>query len=655
MGSTGTPFGDYLLFDELGRGGFGIVFRAQRRGSSEFVALKQMRAWEHSTLEERRAFLTGAEFAARLEHRGIARVLEVGQVGNCPYFTMELHDTDLHRVLNQGQPSQARAARWMQQVATAVHHAHTREVLHRDLKPANILLDGSGAARVTDFGSAKRLSKDGQCLESGSRLIGLYMAPEQASGEARDLTRRADIYSLGVILYELLTGQVPYEQLAFADWISELVSSRPVPSPRELEPRLSRELELVCLKCLEKDHNRRYESAAQLAEDLDFVLHGWRTRHARPESWLSRMHTWTRSHPLQSAMLAGVALFGVALAITAVSLLESDREQEQSALETNAFIANSQAGALLSQLREFADRTERCAKRPGTRALLLAGEIREDGSALESCVRGFHAVYVADNDGRLLSQFPLPVSVLGRNYEFRGYFRCARELALQGASGACLGPAYLAESNGQLQFAFAAPVYASTGEWIGNLVSGLEVDSAIGQLKMQDAPGSGRIVALLGPRDRDRSTPEPRRASFDFIVHPRLSHGQEVPLHEPSPAALDRAFGLAVTPGEQFSLRWAPPLLVRNYHDPLLEPAWTSLAAFAPVGRTGYVVVVETSHDAVRRDGRALAKKLAWRVGAPLGVGLCLLAFALFSTVRRKRGLEAPRRSEPRVAAQATG
>ena len=354
-------------------------------------------------------------------------------------------------------------------------------------------------------------------------------------------------------------------------------------------------------------------------------------------------------------MLAGVALFGVALAITAVSLLESDREQEQSALETNAFIANSQAGALLSQLREFADRTERCAKRPGTRALLLAGEIREDGSALESCVRGFHAVYVADNNGQLLSQFPLPVSVLGRNYEFRGYFRCARELALQGASGACLGPAYLAESNGQLQFAFAAPVYASTGEWIGNLVSGLEVDSAIGQLKMQDAPGSGRIVALLGPRDRDRSTPEPRRASFDFIVHPRLSHGQEVPLHEPSPAALDRAFGLAVTPGEQFSLRWAPPLLVRNYHDPLLEPAWTSLAAFAPVGRTGYVVVVETSHDAVRRDGRALAKKLAWRVGAPLGVGLCLLAFALFSTVRRKRGLEAPRRSEPRVAAQATG
>lgn len=654
MESTGTPFGDYLLFDELGRGGFGIVFRAQRRGSTEFVALKQMRAWEHSTREERRAFLTGAEIAAKLEHPGIARVLEVGQVGNCPYFTMELHGTDLQRVLDHGQPSQAQAARWMQQVATAIHHAHTREVLHCDLKPANILLDASGAARVTDFGSAKRLSKDGQCLESGSRLIGPYMAPEQASGEGRDLTRRADIYSLGVILYETLTGQVPYERLVFADWIHELVSSDPVPSPRGLEPLLNRELELICLKCLEKDANRRYESAAQLVEDLDFVLHGWRTRHARPKLWRSRMFTWARSHPLQSAMLAGVALFGVALAITAVSLLESDREQEQSALETNAFIANSQAGALLSQLREFADRTERCAKRPSTRALLQAGEIREDGSALDSCVRGFHAVYAADANGKLLSQFPLPISVLGRNYEFRGYFRCSRELALQGMPDACLGPAYRAESNGQLQIAFAAPVYGTNGEWIGSLISGLEVDSAIGQVKMQDAPGSGRIVALLGPRDRDRSTPEPRRASFDFIVHPRLSHGQEVPLHEPSPAALDRAFGLAVTPGEQFSLRWAPPLLVPNYHDPLLEPARTSLAAFAPVGRTGYVVVVETSHDAVRRDGRALAKKLAWRAGAPLGIGLCLLAFALFSTVRRKRSLEAPRRREPRTTAQAT-
>ncbi|HYQ04598.1 MAG TPA: serine/threonine protein kinase [Polyangiaceae bacterium] len=648
MAPSGTPFGDYLTFDELGRGRFGVVVRALHTSSGTFVALKQMLAAEHSTPAERRAFLMGADIAARLEHPGIARVIEVGQVGNCPFFSMDLHATDLQKVLDTGQPSQARAARWMQQVATAVHHAHAREVLHHDLKPANILLDESGVSRVSDFGSAKRLSKDGECLESGGRLIGYYMAPEQASGEARDLTRRADIYSLGAILYEMLTGQVPYEQLSFADWISELVSDNPVRSPRELEPELNRDLELICLKCLEKDPNRRYELAGHLAEDLDFVLHGWRPRYARPESSLARVITWTRHHPLQSSVLAGVVLLGASLTITAASLRDSEKEQERSALETNAFIANSQAGALLSQLREFADRTERCAQRPSTRALLQAGEIREDGSALEACTRGFHAVYVSNPEGKLLSQSPLPVSVLGRNYEFRGYFRCSRELAQQGTPSACLGPAYLAESNGQLQIAFAAPVFGNNGEWIGSLVTGLTVDSAIGQVKMEDAPGSGRIVALLGPRDRDRSTPEPRRASFDFIVHPRLVQGQEVPLHEPSPATLDRAFGLAVTPGEQFSLRWAPPLLVPDYHDPLLEPGRSSLAAFAPVGRTGYVVVVQTSRDAVRRDGRALAAKLAWRVGAPLAFSLLLLGFALFSTVRRKRSLEAPRRAKRR-------
>jgi eukaryotic-like serine/threonine-protein kinase len=654
MDATGTPFGEYLLFDEIGRGGFGIVFRALRVTTGESVALKQMRAWEHSTAEEQRAFLAGAEIARRLEHPGIVRALDIGRVGNCPYFTMNLHDTDLHRVLDQGQASQARAAHWMQQVANAVHHAHSREILHHDLKPANILLDESGTPRVTDFGSAIRLREDGQCAESGARLIGIYMAPEQASGQARELTRRADIYSLGVILYELLTGQVPYEELVFADWISELVSSEPVRSPRELEPKLSRELELICLKCLEKDPSRRYESAAQLAEDLDFVLKGWRTRHARPESWPSRTFTWTRNHPLLSAVLASVALFAVALTVSAVSLLDSEKDQERSALETNAFIANSQAGALLAQLREFADRTERCAQRPGTRALILGNEVRRDGSALDVCVRGFHAVYVANTEGQLLSQSPTPRVVLGRNYEFRSYFRCSRELALQGKSGACLSAAYLSESNGQLHIGFAAPVYGTHSEWIGSVVSALAVDSAIGQVKMEDGPGSRRIVALLGPRDRDRSSPEPRRASFDFIVHRHLNQGQEVPLHEPSPAALDRAFGLAVTPGEQFSLRWAPPLLVPNYHDPLLEPARDSLAAFAPVGRTGYVVVVATSRDAVRRDGRALAKRIAWRAGSPLAIGLFLLGFASFSRLRRRRSLETLRRGSRRRAMPTT-
>jgi hypothetical protein len=283
----------------------------------------------------------------------------------------------------------------------------------------------------------------------------------------------------------------------------------------------------------------------------------------------------------------------------------------------------------------------------------LKGAVTEDSSALESCARGVHAVYVVASNGTLLAQFPPEIRVLGRNYEFRGYFRCARELATRGFSGACLGPAYHAESSEQLQIAFAAPVFGAPGEWLGSVVTALTVDSAIGQVKMQDSAESGRIVALLGPRGIDRPPLDPLRQNFDFIVHPQLGQGKEVALREPSQATLERAFGLAVTPGEQFSLRWAPPLLLTDYHDPLLNPAQSSLAAFAPVGRTGYVVVVETSKDAVRRDGRALAKKLAWRAGAPLAVGLLLLGLAVFSTLRRKRSLEArPRRARrlPRAA-----
>ena len=371
----------------------------------------------------------------------------------------------------------------------------------------------------------------------------------------------------------------------------------------------------------------------------------------RPEPAWSRLVTWIRRHPLRSALVAGAGLLGLALVVTALSFSQTERELETSALETNAFIANSQAGALLSQLREFADRAERCAQKPSSRELLLAGTVSEDASALASCARGFHAVYMLASDGILLRQFPAEISVLGRNYEFRGYFRCARELATQGIAGACLGPAYLAESSEKLQIAFAAPVFGARGKWLGSVVSALEVDSAIGQVKMQGSTESGRLVALLGPRGRDRLQSDPVRPSLDFIVHPQLTHGEEVALVEPSRATLDRAFGLEVTPGEQFSLRWAPPLLLTDYDDPLLKQRRRSLAAFAPVGRTGYVVVVETSKDAVRRDGRALAKRLAWRAGAPLAVGLLLLGLAVFSTLRRKRSLEArPRRGHPRSA-----
>jgi len=640
----GTLFGSYVLHEELGRGGFGIVFRAHRVGTGELVALKQMRGGAQATAEERREFLAGAETALALDHPGIVRTLEIGESDGCPFFTMPLvAGGNLAAKLDYAQPLHAQAAKWVASIARAVHHAHSREVLHRDLKPANILLDEHGEPLVADFGSARRLSKQGECAESGNGVLSFYMAPEQATGDTAGLTRRADIYSLGVVLHELLTGRVPYEGLTFADWVTELVSEEPVRPPREIEPSINRDLERVCLKCLEKDTNRRYESALFLAEDLERVLLGRRPQHALPDRAVSRALTWISRKPLRATLVAWLLLSCLVIASSVASLWQSEREQQRAVLETNAFIANSQAGALLFQLREFADRAERCAQRPAVRSLLIQDSVVEDPAAeLESCTRGFHAVYVASTSGRLLAQSPLPPSfVLGKDYAFRDYFVGASDLGQRGLHGAFLSPAYRAESNGLLQFAVSAPVFDEAGAFIGILVASQTADSAIGQVRLQDASESGRVVALLGQRGRDRidAATLPLK-NFDFMVHPRLPFGREVRVQEPVRSALERMLPVDVTPGDQFSMRWVPPLLVSDYRDPLLAPGTETLAAFVPVGRTGYVVVVETSKDAARRDGRALLNKLAWRAGAPFAAGSALLGLWAISNLRRKHSLQ---------------
>jgi len=647
----GTLFGAYVLHEKLGRGGHGVVYRARRVGSEETLALKQMRGGSQASEEERREFLAGAETMARLEHPGIVRVLEFGEADGCPFFTMPLVEgADLAVTLEEGRPSQAQAARWVAAVARAVHYAHDRRLLHCDLKPANILVAATGAALVTDFGAARRLSLHGTCDESGSGVVSYYMAPEQALGGTRGLTRRADVYSLGVILYELLTGCVPGEQPVFARWVAALAAPEPVPSPREVEPAVSRHLDLICATCLEKDPGLRYANAALLAEDLDSVLAGWGPIHARPPRAASRSVRWLRGHPLVGGACALAVLFSVALTLALVSLRQSDREQQRAALETNGFIANSQAGALLFALRDFADRIERCAQRPAVAELLTQGESIPDLRGPELCALGAQEVAVFDTEGRMLAEWPPAVlPLIGKNFAFRGYFQGARELALRGRPGAFLTPAYRGESKGQLQIAFASPVRSSGGQWLGVVVSSMPVASAIGDVGLSDASGGGRLVALLGPRGNDRAAAQAPR--LDFIAHPRLPHGREVAVVDPTRAIFNLA--LAAPPGEQFALRWTSPLLLSDYQDPLSDSGSGVLAAFAPVGQTGYVVAIQTSKSAVLTHGRALVTKLVWRVGLPLATGFLLLGFAAFRSVQSKRRLA--RRPKARPGGADTG
>jgi hypothetical protein len=232
--------------------------------------------------------------------------------------------------------------------------------------------------------------------------------------------------------------------------------------------------------------------------------------------------------------------------------------------------------------------------------------------------------------------------VLGKNFEFRDYFRGASALGRAAQRGVYLSRTYRAESSGIFTFCFAAPVFAADGTWLGNVVAALQAASAIGQVRMQGPAGSGRLVALLGPRDNERAWKgRALPTELFFVVHPRLSRGREVPLAGLARGALGSELGVGAPAGHQFALRWAEPRLVADYRDPLSEPAESWLAAFSPVGQTGYVVVVQTSREAAVGSNRILNHTLLVNMSLPLAVGFSLLILVARSPARRRRGLRA--------------
>lgn len=634
-----VPFGDYVLIRELGRGGFGVVFLARHTGIHRTVALKRMRDGEFATPADMQRFVEGAAAAADLEHPNIVPVFHVGEREGRPFFTMKyVEGGSLADLLQQRRPTEPEAARWVAKIARAIQHAHERGILHRDLKPANILIDATDEPYVADFGLAKRLGEVSRSETSRGAGAPYYMAPEQLSGDSRKLTTAADIYGLGVIFYELLTGEVPYQGLEVTEWRQELAHGDAVCPPREVNRHVNPELESICLKCLEKRPELRYRSAAALADDLELVLDGFQPSVAIGVRSPSRLLRWMRRRPLRSIAALGVVLFALLGVLAAYTLWRADAEQRRAALETNAFIASSQAGAMLLHFRELADRVEVVARHPSLRTLLASGS-PSDTLPFDHLARAFGTLALLRSDGELIVQYPRR-RFLGQRYRFRSYFEGARVLAERGLPGAYVSRAYRGEHNDRLQFAFSAPVFAERGAWAGVVVAVLEADSAFGQLRLQDSAESGRIVALLGPRDRERATSDaPRPSGYFFLVHPELGRGREVALAEPEAGALQRAFELPDGPGSQFVQRWVRPLSVPDFHDPLSAVAEPFLAALAPVGQTGYVALVQTRREAASRPTRALIADLAWRVGIPFAAGLMLLSLLTLRAARRPRRL----------------
>src|SRR5213592_4479234 len=308
-----THFGDYELQEEIGRGGQGVVYRARQKSLNRTVALKIIVLGHWATAMHLKRFRLEAEAAASLNHPSIVPIHEVGERDGCCYFSMNLIEGgQLDQVVRREAISIRRAAQLIAQLARTVHYAHEHGILHRDIKPGNILLDTEGEPHLTDFGLA-RLVETESTVTRTTEVLGTpsYMAPEQASGDNVALTSATDIYGLGAVLYHLLTGRPPFAGPTTYETIRLVLQTDPQ-EPRLLNPKIDRDLSTICLKCLEKDPQRRYSSALALAEDLEHWLKHEPIR-AHRAGIFSRGRKWVRRKPVIAALITSLIALAAAI------------------------------------------------------------------------------------------------------------------------------------------------------------------------------------------------------------------------------------------------------------------------------------------------------------------------------------------------------
>src|SRR5207248_4328194 len=312
---TLADFGDYKLLEEIGRGGQGVVYRAHQKSLNRTVALKVIGLGHWATEAHLKRFRREAEAAAHLEHPGIVPIHEVGERDGSCYFSMKfIEGGQLDAVAKREPMPPRRAAELIAKVARIVHYAHEHQILHRDIKPGNILLDHKGEPHLTDFGLARLVERESTVTRT-KEVLGTpsYMAPEQAVGETKNLTSATDVYGLGAVLYQLLTGQPPFAGGTTYETIRLLLDKEPRP-PRSLNPKVDRDLSAICLKCLEKDPKRRYSTALALAEDLEHWLKHEPIR-AKRSGFLTHGRKWVRRNPSTTVLVTLLVALAVGLSV----------------------------------------------------------------------------------------------------------------------------------------------------------------------------------------------------------------------------------------------------------------------------------------------------------------------------------------------------
>jgi serine/threonine-protein kinase len=615
----------------------GEVYRADDLKLGQPVALKFLPPGFDADVERLQRLLAEVRTARQVSHTNVCRIYDAGEADGHHFLSMEYVDgEDLASLLRRiGYLPKDKAIQVARQLCAGLAAAHEIGVLHRDLKPANILLDDGDEPHVSDFGAAKRTDQQ-ESMTGTSKLIGtpIYMAPEQARGGGQS-TMASDVYSLGVVLYQLVTGQPPFDG-DIPTILRKVVETEPT-RPRDLEQTVPRDLETICLKCLEKDPAARYRSAQELADDLERFLRSEPIA-ARPPTRIERVGRLARRHWLSVGISVALILL---LAVVAVTAFDVARAQEQEllyeTLQTNAYAAHAHAGSVAWRLRELTDIAVATAADPSIAQMLHA----IDQHALEQRRAGtpFDTITLINRTGTMIAQAPIVgPGLIGLDYSWRDYFIGAQRLGEAKIRGGYISRALLSETDKTWKFGITAPLYED-GKWVGVLLFTVGTDSALGGARLDRTSDAGPMAVVVAPQDRSRNS-RAEEGKYVVILHDGLAHGDSVLFDSL------RLGELRVMRADRKGPQWVDfePLKDDEHHDPVpgFEGRW--LAGFAPVGETGFVVIVQTRHDAAVAPSARLWSRLVWRATiALLGWIVVFVCLVLYARRRRRGRSVAPR------------
>lgn len=606
-------FGDYDLLGEVGRGAMGTVYRAQSKGTNLVVALKQLRRDEADRGTAHR-FRAEIEAASGLHHPHIVPIYHVGENADGPYYTMALVEGgSLEKHISRFQRDPRSAAAIVAKIARAVHHAHQRRVLHRDLKPANVLLDEGGEPHVADFGLATRLDSEGAAATRSVSGSLSWMAPEALRGESA-LTTAVDVWAIGVILYELLTGTRPFDGSDRSTVRKQILETEPRP-PRLVNPIVPRDLNAICIKCLTKNPEDRYESAAELASDLERWLRHEPVR-ARKAGRVERLAMWARRNP---AIAGGIAFLAVLLITSTLAAISVARAQEERVTEEvlrgNEFAARHVASTLYNRLHQFGDAVDSAAED----ATLHRACMDNDWPAVEAFLKKrllakppgpgappFATAFVLDPQGTIRAELPQQHKVVGGNFAERDYFRGAIARAKRW-DRVHLSKVFTSKNDGLDKLAVSVPFYPNGEDgpvWV--LGATVPADATLGVGGLHD---DRRKAVLIAPRESSGSD-----AEYVILVHPAYE-SRETPI--PFPAERLRKVGRLYIADDNY----ADPVGARH---PEYAGRW--LAGFAPVQDSDLVVLVQQQYDSAVDTQRTFIRRLAEWVAAAAGLGVLVVA-----------------------------